>query len=261
MKYFYRFCTLCISTLFLLYSLLLPSMSFQVSASTPDYVFLLCQQHSMKVGDEFYLQSITLSGRQPKFKSSKTSVASVSTYGIVTAKKPGTTRIIAKVSGSEAYCVITVLPTQIELCTKSVSLYRTGQYQLRYSTSTGHKATFQSTKSSVVSVTDNGLILAKKHGQANIKVKCDGTTVLLPVTVNKPIIKLYPETLTLHPGETFQFKATVSSGLKPTWSVSNINILSVTSNGLLSARQKGKAYLYACEDGTKVSCIVKVIDP
>lgn len=261
MKHFYRFVILCFSTFFLIYSVLFCGMYTKSHASEPDFVILSCQEHSMKVGEEFFLRCITLSGKQPKFKSSKSSIASISSYGIITAKKPGTTKITAKVSGFEAYCIITVVPTQIFLSTSSISLYRTEQYKIRVSTSTGHSPTFQSTKSSVATVLADGTVCAKKHGQANIKIKCDGTTVILPVTVKKPTIKLYPETLTLRVGQSYQIKASVSSNIPPTWSVSNINILSVQSNGLVSARQKGKAYVYASEDGTKVSCIVKVINP
>ena len=230
-------------------------------AKEPDFVVVGCQKKTLQIGDEYYLPCFTYSGKQPSFKSSSASVASVNSYGIITAKKAGTTRITAKISGHEAYCVITVKPTTITLSREAVSLYRNQTCTLKVVTSTGHTPVYKSSRSSVATVDENGVITAKKNGTANIKVICDGTTRICEVTVKKPVITLSASTLTLKTGQSFRVKATVSSGNPITWSVSNINILSVSETGVVTARQKGKAYLYAKEDGTKVSCIIKVVDP
>ncbi|MCR4956904.1 MAG: Ig-like domain-containing protein, partial [Lachnospiraceae bacterium] len=134
-------------------------------------------------------------------------------------------------------------------------------YQLKATTSTGHAPTFKSSKSSVATVEEDGTITAIKHGSAIIKVSCDNTKMQFQVLVKKPTIQLSASTLTLKPGQSVQMKANVSSGIPVHWSVSNINILNVTDTGLVTARQKGKAYLYATKDGVKVSCIIKVIEP
>ncbi|MCR4955261.1 MAG: Ig-like domain-containing protein, partial [Lachnospiraceae bacterium] len=129
-----------------------------------------CNQTTMKIGDEYALLYLTYSGKKPNFKSSKSSIASVNTYGIITAKKAGTAKITAKVKGFEAYCFVTVLPTTIKLSGSSVSLYKGQTYQLKATTSTGHAPTFKSSKSSVATVEEDGTITAIKHGSAIIKV-------------------------------------------------------------------------------------------
>ena len=54
--------------------------------------------------------------------------------------------------------------------------------------------------------------------------------------------------------------AKVSSGNKPEWSTSNSNVATVDSEGKITGIKKGRAYIYAKEDGTKVKCTVYVTD-
>ncbi len=244
---------------FLTFSIIL-FQSIPCNAAGQDFVVISDKTKTLSVGDEFQLVCFTLSGKLPSFKSSKSSIVSVNSYGRITAKRPGSVKITAKVKGHEANCVITVRPTTISLSTNSVSLFRTNTFYLKAKTSTGHTPKFKSSRSSVASVDESGKIIAKKNGVANIKVSCDYTTVICEVTVKKPEITLSASTLTLKAGERTKLTAYVSSGNPVTWSVSNINILSVDSKGVVYARQKGKAYLYAYEDGTKVSCIIKVTE-
>ncbi|MGN0169455.1 MAG: Ig domain-containing protein [Lachnospiraceae bacterium] len=245
----------------LLFGILLVYPHSYTNAKDADFVVVGCKRKTLQIGEDYFLPCFTYSGKQPSFKSSRSSVASVNSYGIITAKRAGTTRITAKISGCEAYCVITVKPTTITLSKTRVSLYRNQSCSLKAVTSTGHAPVFKSSKSSVATVDENGVITARKNGIANIKVSCDGTTSICEVTVKKPTITLSASTLTLRTGQSARITARVSSGNPVTWSVSNINILSVTPSGVVTARQKGKAYLYAKEDGTKVSCIIHVTDP
>lgn len=237
-----------------------PALFYPAHANTLDYVYLSDTDITLKIGDEYCLRAFTLSGKTPRFKSSRSGIASVNSSGIVTAKKAGTVKITAKVSGYEAYCTVTVKPTTITISSNRHDLYRNQSFFLKVRTSTGHTPTFRSSRSSVATVDKNGLVTAKKNGTANIKITCDRTTVLYEITVLKPEIDLSNSSLTLKVGESKQVSAKVSSGNPVTWSVSNINILSVDKNGTVTARQKGKAYLYAYEDGTKVSCIVRVTE-
>ena len=52
-------------------------------------------------------------------------------------------------------------------------------------------------------------------------------------------------------GEMKQANVLVSSGNKPAFSSSNTSIASVDENGIISANDVGKAYIYAKEDGVK----------
>ncbi|SFQ43336.1 Ig-like domain (group 2) [Lachnospiraceae bacterium XBB1006] len=236
-----------------------PSFTSNANAKEMDYVYVKEHSITMQIGDTHCLHGFTLSGKAPKFKSSKSSVASVNSDGIITAKKAGSTRITVKVSGHEDYCTVTVKPTVITLNKNSMTLYRDRYIFLRATTSTGHTPVFRSSRSSVATVDENGLIHTKKNGTAIIRVTCDKTTVQCTITVLKPEIDLSNSSLTLHVGESKQITATVSSRNPVVWSVSNSNVISVDASGTVQALHVGKAYLYAKEDGTKVSCVVRVI--
>ncbi|MBE5906460.1 MAG: hypothetical protein E7277_06660 [Lachnospiraceae bacterium] len=250
-----------VTAILLICSILLfhPSFTFFANANELDYVYVKEHSLSMQIGDTRCLHGFTLSGKAPKFKSSKPSVASVNADGVITAKKAGTVRITAKVSGHADYCTVIVAPTTITLNKTSMTLYRDRYVFLRATTSTGHKPTFRSSRSTVASVDENGLIHTKKNGTAVIRVSCDKTTVQCTITVMKPEIDLSNSSLTLHVGESKQVTATVSSRNPVVWSVSNNNVISVDANGTVTALHVGTSYLYAKEDGTKVSCVIRVV--
>ena len=57
--------------------------------SLPPWIVLTKYSKTMAVGEEFGLIAVASNGKQPTFKSSKSSIASVNTYGWITAKKAG----------------------------------------------------------------------------------------------------------------------------------------------------------------------------
>lgn len=239
----------------------LTRMTVQAGIDLPPMIVLTHYSKTMSVGEEFYLAAVASNGKQPTFRSSKSSIASVNTYGLVTAKKAGTCKITAKVKGAEASCVVTVKPTTITLNQTALTLYRQNTRQLTAVASTGHTPTWRSSRSSVVAVDENGLVTAIKHGTAKITATVDGVSQSCTITVKQPSIKLSASNLTLTVGAKYALTAAVSSGNIPEWSTSNLNIVSVDNKGRIIARQKGRAYIYAREDGVKVSCIVTVKEP
>ena len=66
------------------------------------------------------------------------------------------------------------------------------------------------------------------------------------------------EQISLTAGETCQPKVTVSSGNKPEYYSSNTNVATVNETGVITAVGRGRAYIYAKEDGTKVRMTVTV---
>ena len=230
------------------------------AAALPPLVVLTKYSKTMAIGDEYQLIAVASNGKQPTFKSSKSSIASVNTYGLITAKKAGTCKITAKIRNAEASCKITVKPTSLSISTGSFSLYRLGTRQLTASVSTGHPVIWKSSKSSVASVDENGLVTAVKHGSAKITATADGVSKSCTVTVKQPKIKLSASELSLTAGQSYRLYATVSSGNPAEWSTSNGNILSVSPDGTIRALKKGRAYVYAREDGIKVKCNIIVSD-
>lgn len=303
------------------------------AASGYSLVVLSNYSKTLKIGDEFYLIAVTSTGNKPTFSSSSSSVASVNTYGKITAKSAGTATITAKIKNGEASCKVKVEKTTIKLNQTSLSLENGYSTRLSAAVSTGHAVTWKSNKSSVASVDSTGKILAKKpgtaiisaaadkttvtckvtvktptvklnktsgklyrkqtmqlsvtstskspakwksnkksiatvdengmvtavkHGTAIITVTVDGISKSCEITVQKPTIRFEPDTLTLNQGQVYTPKVTVSSGNTPEFTSSNTNIATVDENGKIIARQSGKAYIYAAQDGTKVSLIVTV---
>ena len=85
------------------------------------FVILNTYSKTMKIGDESYLAAVTSNGKKPSFSSSDSKIASVNTYGKITAKKAGTVKITAKIRNGEASCTVTVLKTKVQLSAKTIS--------------------------------------------------------------------------------------------------------------------------------------------
>lgn len=162
------------------------STSTAYASSGYGFVLLSAYSKTMKIGDEFHLAAVTSNGKKPGFSSNNPSVASVSTYGRITAKKAGTATITAKIRNGEARCKITVKKTTIQLSAKRISLENGETARLKASASTGHPVTYKSDRSSVASVSEKGVILAKKPGTATITATADKTSVTCKVTVKYP---------------------------------------------------------------------------
>ena len=189
-----------------------------VSASS-GYEFILLDKYSttMKIGDTCYLIAVTSTGKKPSFSSSNSAVASVNTYGKITAKKSGSATITAKIKNGEASCKVTVQKTSIQLSDKKISLEAGESKQLKASTSTGHPVTYKSSKSSIASVDENGKIFAKKPGTASITVTADKTSVKCKVTVKQPTVKLSKSSASLYRKKTLRLSVTSSSKNTPKW--------------------------------------------
>lgn len=216
---------------------------------------------SMENGSSVTLKATVSTNHPAVFKSSSASIAFVDPDGVITARKPGTATITATADGVRAKCKVIVKKPRLSLNETSVTLYRTQTFQLKLTCSSSRSPLYKSSKSSVAVVDENGLILAQKNGTARITARLDGVSVVCKVTVEKPVIVLSETHLSLKPGDSCQLNASVSSGNTPEWSTSNSNLLTVSSNGLITARQAGKAYVYVREDGVKESCIVTITDP
>jgi uncharacterized protein YjdB len=229
--------------------------------STLTVIILTQYSASLSVGEEFYLGAFVSTAKQPTFKSSDSKVASVSTYGRVTAKQAGSCRITVKSGNGEASCKITVKKTTITLNSKKVSLENGASYRLTATTSSGTTPTFSSNKKSVAVVDSNGLITACKVGTAVISVKADKTTVTCTVTVKSPTISLTPVKTKLFRCQQVQLTADISSGVTPTWKSNKTSVATVDDMGLVTAQKHGNATITVKADGVSKTCDVQVESP
>jgi len=137
------------------------------------------------------------------WSSSNTSVAAVSSSGVVTAKSVGTATITVKTSdGSKtAKCTITVKEgtvavTGVSLNKSSATLEKGNTLSLSATVSpsnaTNKSVTWSSSNTSVATVSSSGVVTAKSAGTAMITVKTsDGSkTAKCTITVKNPVVAL-----------------------------------------------------------------------
>lgn len=226
---------------------------------SPVFIILTNYSKTLDIGKEFYLGAIVSNGAMPTWKSSNSRVASVNTYGLVTAKKSGQAKITAKVSGAEARCTVSVKKTRIQLDPASVSIEHGERIQLEAYTSNVSPVQFKSKKPSVASVTDHGMICGEKPGSTYIIVSADGTKVTCRVKVKKPVITLSETRLTMSADTEKKLRAKTSSGLAPQWKSNKSSVAMVDDDGIVYAVKPGTARISAKLDGVTKYCTVKVV--
>ena len=141
-------------------------------------------------------------GYSLKFSSSKSSVASVSSTGVVTPKKYGTTDITVTCNNQKIVYELTVSNyTDIGNYNNNWNNNYNGSLSFRYSSygtlgvgdtmemsnlvnnMTGYKLSYSSSSTSVATVSSTGRVTAKKAGNANITVRCNGNSIIYYLTV------------------------------------------------------------------------------
>lgn len=225
------------------------------------FVLLDTYDETVNIGEEFYLFAFTSSCKQPTFKSSNSKIASVNTYGLITAKKPGTVKITAKIKNAEASCVVTVRKTTLTLSHKKASLECNQTLQLGATTSNHSTVKYRSSRSSIASVDETGLITAKKPGETTITVTADTTTTTCKITVKKPSLSINQTSATLYRLQQLHLNCNVSSGKIPVWKSNKKSVATVDENGVVTAMKHGTAIITAKVDGVSKSCTITVKQP
>jgi uncharacterized protein YjdB len=227
---------------------------------TTTKVVISATKASIERGETLKLSATTSNNSEVTWKSSKRSIATVDEYGTLTGLKPGETTITATADSSSATCKLTIKSPTIHLSKTTFSLFRGQTAKLSAKVSSNVNPTWKTNKKSVAIIDETGNITALKNGTANITATVDGVSKTCEVIVLKPDIILSSTELELVAGAKASITASVSSGNLPVWSSSNPNVASVNSKGEITALQKGTAYIYATEDGTKARCKVRVTE-
>lgn len=247
---------------FILVILSLSSRPISSKASN-SIAFIVLSQYTatVDIGDEFYLLAVTTNGKLPTWKSSDSKIASVNTYGKITAKKSGTATITAKIKNAEASCKVTVNKTKISISQVSASIERGELLKLSATTSNGSCVTWKSSKKSIATVDENGTVTGVKPGETTITVTADKTTTTCKIKVKYPKIKLSKTDISLYRGQNERITATVSSSVNPTWKSNKKSVALVDEYGTITAIKHGTATITATVDGVSKSCEVVVETP
>ena len=215
------------------------------------------------------------------WSSSNNSVASVSEDGKVSAIAPGEATITAKAGGKSATCLVTVQKAVVAV--SGVTLDKTtlalteGQLGQLAATvkpddATDKTVTWSSSKTSVATVSDKGLVTAVSAGEATITAKAGGKSATCLVTVTAKTIpveslswKQYADVM--EPGQTNTFVVTINpsnaTDQNVTWTSSNTSVAIIANSSGTAANIKaiagGTTNIKATCGGKSVSMNVKVM--
>src|SRR5437588_3556272 len=190
-----------------------------------------------------------LSGRTVTWTSSNTSVATVSTSGLVSGVTPGSATITATSEGKSGTASITVTdipvasvdvapPTATVQAGQTVQLTATPR-DANGAALSGRAVTWSSSNTSVATVSSSGLVSGVTPGSATITATSEGKSGTSSITVTSvPVatVDVTPPTATVQAGQTVQLTATprdangaALSGRSVTWSSNNTSVATVSS--------------------------------
>ncbi|MBQ6347771.1 MAG: Ig-like domain-containing protein [Clostridia bacterium] len=208
-------------------------------------------------------------GKKVKFKSSKATVAKVTSKGVIKGVKKGRAKITCTVGGkTAAVYTVRVLPApgKVTLSAETLTLGVKQSATLAPSIPAGTHASFtwSSKDATIAAVSQAGKITGKKAGTTTVTVKThNGRKASVKVTVKKAPRKvtLDRRTASLNVKDTLRLKATLPSGTYSpiTWSSSDKKIARVSAAGKVTAVAVGTATITAATyNGRTAACVVTV---
>ena len=222
-----------------------------------------------------------LSGRTVTWTSSNTSVATVSTSGLVSGLTPGSATITATSEGKSGTASVTVtnVPVASVDVTPPTATVQAGQTVQLSGTPrdangaalSGRVVTWSSSNTSVATVSTSGLVSGVTPGSATITATSEGKSGTASVTVTQvPVatVAVSPPTASIQQGQTVQLTATLKdangntlSGRVVTWSSSNTSVATVSGSGLVSGVTIGSATISAMSEGKTGTASITVTAP
>ena len=197
--------------------------------------------------------TITLNGGTIKsVKSSKTSVATVTKAGKITAKKKGTATITVTSTKNKKYTCKVTVKSCLSATSVTVALGDYTTISLRGAT----LKSFKSSNTAVATITKAGKITAKKKGTATITAyDTKNRKYTCKVKVEAPVLS--KTSLSLDVGATATLTLTGNTQ-KVTWSSSNTTVATVSSKGKVTAKAAGTATIKAKVGHKTYSCALTV---
>jgi uncharacterized protein YjdB len=208
-----------------------------------------------------------------------TTVAAVSSTGVVTGRAVGSTQVAASSNGRSGIAALTVLPMPVASVSVSparVDLAPGARSELTVVTAdaagkalSGRTVMWASSNPAVASVDATGVITAVAPGTATISATSEGVSGAASVSVVVPTITsvvLQPHGATVQRGATLQLSATVTDASGAivtnrvlTWTSSNTGIAVVSTSGLVTANAIGSTRVIASLDGKADTVAISVV--
>lgn len=247
------FTTLClVFAVMLVVPYVAPTAPTAITAQAAQTVKISKTKATLVKGQTLQLK-VTGTSKTVKWSTSKTSVATVSSSGKVTAVAKGTATITAKVGSKSYTCKVTVETPS--LSKKSLTLVKGTSYTLKLSGTT-QKITWNSSNTKIATVSPSGKVTGKKNGTATIAAKIGSKKYTCKVAVETPSLSKTSLTMCVGKTATLTLKNTKQS---VKWSSSNTKIATVSSSGKITAKATGTATIYAKVLNKTYNCKVKVL--
>ncbi|MEG1263641.1 MAG: Ig-like domain-containing protein [Clostridia bacterium] len=225
------------------------------------------------------------------WRSGNTSIATVSD-GTVTARRVGRVKIGVRVPGGKwSICTVTIKntgsgdsggggsarPASLVLSSTAEEMAVGQKLTLSATikpTSANQAVRWQTNNASIVSVSQDGVVTARRPGRALVRATALGNSrlkrsVRITVSASNPptSIALSPDTDQMNVGNTLRLIATVSpSGATDavTWSSSSSAVATVSKTGVVTAKREGRAVIRATStvnDRVRATRTITVSDP
>lgn len=244
-------------------------LSVSLSQSTAE----ICVGETVELKATIVPSNATLS--EITWATTKSTVATVSEKGVVTAVGEGAATIVASAGGKSCSCLVTVSKGivavySIELNARSVELGRGDTFTLVATVSpedaTNKTILWSSSDDSVASVED-GVVFASEAGTAIISAEAGGkkATCLFIITVPVESLTLNKTSLSLTENQKERLTAYISpedaTNQDIVWSSSNTSVAVVDSDGEVLAVKKGACNITVTLGDISAECKVTVDSP
>lgn len=216
------------------------------------------------------------------WKSSDTNIVSVSSNGTIRGMKEGTATItVATSDGSKKARIkvkvvvpkqsVTGIQLQKDIVELSIGASEKLVAIISPKNATNQAVTWKSSDDNIAFVDSNGVIIAKKTGEAIVTVTTNDGKLTAKATIKvKPVavtgISLNKASMNLFIGSTEKLVATISpsnaTNQNITWKSSDTSIASVSTVGNVKGNKQGTATITATtEDGAKVAKVTVTVIP
>lgn len=215
------------------------------------------------------------------WSSADSTIATVSSSGVVTGMSAGRVQIAASSDGRSGIATVTVSPVPVTSvtivpATLKITVGSTGQllataYDGSGRVVSGLTVTWGSGTSAVATVDQTGKVTAVAVGTSTVTASVAGKTGSASVVVSSQVasVGIVPDTLRMAPTSTGRLTATaydasgkVVSGLTTAWSSSNSSVATVDASGLVTGKGAGTATMSATIGGAVgVATVIVAVPP